>query len=92
MTTSKWQVVQILRKTCTERLTIETSKSTTVERKVKFTFADGTQITSEITSKTTFDRPKTGRNPYDADAITNLMEAVALVMAATAADEVERDL
>jgi hypothetical protein len=73
----------------------ETCRSTTVDRKVKFIFADGAEVASNITSKTTFNARKSGRkgrNPYDAEAIANLVEAVGLAMAANAANDMERDI
>lgn len=76
--------------------TTRTSKSTTVDRKVKFVFPDGAEVSSEITSKTTFSSPNTRRNgrnqSYDAEATANLIETIALAMAATAAGEVEQEV
>jgi hypothetical protein len=77
--------------------TTGTSKSTQVDRTVKFIFPDGAEVSSKVTSKTTFSTRNSRRNhgnnqPYDAEATASLIEVVAATMAADAVRQAEQEI
>jgi hypothetical protein len=66
-----------------------------VDRTVRYTLPDGMRITSQVTSKTTFDLHKGSRGrkvgPYDVNTTTALMEVIAITMAEKATDDAEKE-
>jgi hypothetical protein len=78
----------------TEFFTSGTNTSTKVEKKISYVFADGVEISSQITSKTTFDKQRRRRHgpSYNLNAMAALVEAAASAGAETAAEENEHEM
>jgi hypothetical protein len=75
---------------------VGTRQFTQVDRTIRYIFPDGKEICSEISSKTTSaanTRPR-GQHvePFDVEALSILLEAIATYMAAAAAEEAEKDV
>ena len=76
-----------------ELLNIGTGTSTKVEKKTNYAFSDGAEISSEVTSKTTFVKNRRRHGPsYNLEGMAMLVEAVATVDAEVATEEAEREI
>jgi hypothetical protein len=71
-----------------------TSSSTKIERKINYIFADGVEVSSEVSSKTTFSTRRMGRHgpSYSIGGMATLVEAAASAMAEAAVEEVEGEI
>ena len=71
-----------------------TSSSTKIERKINYIFADGVEVSSEVSSKTTFSMRRMGRHgpSYSIGGMATLVEAAASAMAEAAVEEVEGEI
>jgi hypothetical protein len=63
-----------------------------IDKRVEYVFGDSVEISSEISSKTTFQRGCRNGPSYDLQAMAILVKAAASVMVDTAVEELEHEI